>query len=245
MSAAARPYLAYLQSCLEIHYDSKFYLQHLSTFIKRSCTGGREGQPLQIREGDITCLEFDPKRPKNGPVRVGVKDPRFGCRIVCLSGFPSGEAIGYLGDLYRPRPELFLGHLAYERTMHSDRASFELPALPSRRDNIIHIRFIRLYRSRVRRSTDFETLSTERKTADAETLNHERALFSGRYTGATRFRKVNLHSSKHFSVEQLVSFSVAHIETGRWTGMRLVSTVMIILLLTSYSNLLARSRRPR
>jgi hypothetical protein len=74
--------------------------------------------------------------------------------------------------------------------------------------------------------TDFEMLSQNRKTANAATRKYEKALFEENHFGATRIRKVNLHSSQYFSVEQLVSFSVAENVPGQWTGELLANLVL-------------------
>ena len=54
--------------------------------------------------------------------------------------------------------------------------------------------------------------------ADDRCLEYERQLFQVKHYGATRFRKVHVHSSKIFSVEQMVSFSVAQQENEPWCG---------------------------
>jgi hypothetical protein len=50
------------------------------------------------------------------------------------------------------------------------------------------------------------------------TLEYEKILMNKRLFGATRFRKVNVHYFENFSAEQLVSFSVAEVANGFWTG---------------------------
>jgi hypothetical protein len=197
------------------------------------------------------CVDLDPEHPEKGPRSVDPHSPRSGCRIVCVSGLPSPEAIRWLGDEYQPRPEFLLGHLERERIFH-ERTSFELPALPSRRDNIIHIRFIRLCRSGIRSGEsessvdpDFETLSQDRQAAKEATHTYEKKLFDGGHFGATRVRKVNLHSTQYFSVEQLVSFSVVEDVPGQWTGKRHHAINAIRVQLTMCSGLPSRPRRLR
>jgi hypothetical protein len=96
----------------------------------------------------------------------------------------------------------------------------------------VHIRFIRLFRTGTRKASlgsDFEKLSQERQDAIKMTLEYEKILMDKRLFGATRFRKVNVHSFEYFSVEQLVSFSVAEVANGFWTGRQGFEIILKVL----------------
>ena len=64
-----------------------------------------------------------------------------------MEGLLAPESVGILGDMYQTRPEFFIDNLAFgSRGYGSDTSPGggrdELPNLPSKRDNIIHVRFM-------------------------------------------------------------------------------------------------------
>lgn len=137
--------------------------------------------------------------------------------IAVLEGFPSPECINTIGAREMVRPELFIGHLDFSRSLSSSQRFFELPSLPSDRSNIVHVRLLALGTTMVGEGT-LKSHAHNRIQADEKCLAFENQLFRGKQYGATRFRKVHLHNSQIFSLEEMVSFSVTQQENEPWCG---------------------------
>lgn len=202
-------YIRYIETLCELYPSSGFYLRKLAEYLRTPSDWNR-GMPGAI------CVEVDPlarHQPQLSQFSARPSNPRF----VIVEGFPAPETIAKVGSRYSVRPELFLGHLEIERTQHSERTSFELPTLPSLRGDIVHVRLIRLARSSRNRSDKWDS-GAARINANRLCHNFEEKLFRESRFGTTRVRKINAHGEKYFSVEQMVSFSVAQTSNEPWTG---------------------------
>lgn len=124
--------------------------------------------------------------------------------LVVVEGFPSPSTIRRLAIQYGIPRELLIGHLGLEKVQNSVRSCYELPALISRRENLVHVRLVSLWRTspHIRKS---RVNAKKRKTVQDAIRRHEKELFEGKY-GSTRVRRVHLHDSQHFTIEQVVSF---------------------------------------
>lgn len=145
------------------------------------------------------------------------RDPSHRPRIAVLEGFPDPGCISALGAKENIRPELFIGHLGFSRHPGSTQRYFELPALPSDRSNTIHVRLITMGQV-IDADTRLKSHAASRIRADEKCVQFEKQLFEKKQYGTTRFRKVHLHNSQVFSVEQVVSFSVTQRKTQSWCG---------------------------
>lgn len=137
--------------------------------------------------------------------------------IAVLEGFPSPECINAIGAQEKVRPELFIGHLDFSRSPHSSRRFFELPSLPCDRSDVVHVRLLTLA-TNFTGEASLKSYAQERIQADEKCFAFENQLFRGKQYGATRFRKMHLHNSQIFSLEQMVSFSVTQWENEPWCG---------------------------
>ncbi|KXX77254.1 hypothetical protein MMYC01_204945 [Madurella mycetomatis] len=146
--------------------------------------------------------------------------------LTVVEGLLAPESIGTLGEMYQIRPEFFIDHLELSNDTHAAKAwkGYELPNLPSRRDNIIHVRFMSMLQVSSE-AHPFSTVPARRLERRIKLENKRRAyeqrLFDLRHYGATRIRALHVHTERWLTVEQLVSFSVKR-EGKNWHGLLLV-----------------------
>ncbi|KID60290.1 hypothetical protein MBR_10408, partial [Metarhizium brunneum ARSEF 3297] len=141
--------------------------------------------------------------------------------LITIEGLPSPSCVAYLGSKYGLRPEYWLGHLSLGRQSPTHDKFFELPALPSRRGNIVQV-LIPFLGRRTGSSYATHVSAIERLQAQQKLEEWDRHLFQNKKFGATRLRKLHLHSSQYFSIEQLVSFTVCTRTPNSWVGIFLV-----------------------
>lgn len=209
-------YSRYIKRCFVRQVDSSLYYKQLLDYLESDV--GHGSSLLQAPR----YYELERRIASSGDVRVFneiVPDgsARKNPFIAVLEGFPSPECISIIGANEMVRPELFIGHLDFSRSLSSSQRFFELPSLPSDCSNIIHIRLLTLGTTMVR-ETALKSHAHNRIQSDEKGVAFEHQLFRGKQYGATRFRKVHLHNSQIFSLEQMVSFSVTQRENEPWCG---------------------------
>lgn len=191
--------------------ESEFYFKQLSSYVnitpRKTALGIRAFQLVKPSEDEHNTSGLkEISFPVGTTANLDVLFPS----LVIVEGHLCPEAVVALGLHFNNiRPEFFLGHLELERVrnLHS-RTSYELPALPSRRGNIVHIRLVSLWRSNASAGIPKNLEPGERVTVDKSCRHYESQLFDSERAHHTRFRKVHLHNSKHFTVEQTVSLFV-------------------------------------
>ncbi len=143
--------------------------------------------------------------------------------ITVVEGFLAPETIRILGDMYQTRPEFFIDHLepGYGYGTGISTGRYELPNLPSRRDNIIHVRFMSMLHIPGEPEQPFSSSLAsrfeQRTLLESRRCRYEQRLFKHRHYGATRFRALHVHKERRLTVEQMVSFSVTR-EGKNWQG---------------------------
>lgn len=197
--------------------ESRFYLGQLLTYIKDA------HRPTFANHGEIRSRVklIDLGNPASSTREMSrIVDPHDATNnphVVVFEGFPAPSDIGYIGARFNVPAEAFLGHLEFERVQMRDRTSYELPALPSRCNHVVHVRLVRLGRSLL--STDQAIVhGNDRQLLRENVVRHERDLFSNRDYGTTRFRNIHGQTERYFIIEQLVTFSVVAEEGKPWTG---------------------------
>ncbi|KAJ4154993.1 hypothetical protein LMH87_000261 [Akanthomyces muscarius] len=199
-----------LEKLCQTSPDSDFYLRQLLAYVNNT--------PDIRNTARISVLES----------QQAVDLARGFPSLVIVGGHLAPSTIVQLTHKYNLRPELFLGHLEIERVQNRFRTSYELPALPSQRKNIIHVRLVSLWRSPSQAAAYPAYLSAAtRQRADESCLRQEKLLFENLKSGSTRFRKVHLHSSRNFSLEQVVSFCLLPMQVGErqsWRGVYLIDS---------------------
>ena len=215
-----------LQSHGEANSPSSIYSRYINSCYGRQLAAGPYYKQLQnylLTDGSPLlqkpeCFELRTEDLKTGSLTVSdLRSPRRRPCIVVLDGFPSPQCISAIGAKELVRPELFIGHLDFTRDRSSSRRFFELPSVPSGRRNVIHVRLISMAQA-MTGDTNFKSLAQSRTQADKKCTDIERELFNKKQYGAPRFRKIHLHDSRTFSVEQLVSFSITQRENEPWCG---------------------------
>lgn len=191
--------------------ESEFYFKKLSNYVnitpKKLPLGIRAFQLVQPLEDEHNTSGL---KETGFPVGTTANPDIPFPSLVVVEGHLCPETVVALGSHFNNiRPEFFLGHLELERVrnLHS-RTSYELPALPSRRANIVHIRLVSLWRSDASAGIPKDLEPGERVKVDKSCRHYESQLFDSERACHTRFRKVHLHNSKHFTVEQTVSLFV-------------------------------------
>lgn len=202
-------YSRYITSCYSRQPAAGPYYQQLQDYLKT------DGSPhLQKPK----CFELKTEALRTGCFTDSdLSSPRRRPCIVVLDGFPSPQCISAIGAKEMVRPELFIGHLDFACGRPSYRKFFELPSVPSDRRNVIHVRLISMAQA-MTGDTKVKSLAPCRIQADKKCTDIEQQLFSKKQYGAPRHRKVHLHDSRTFSVEQLVSFSITQRENEPWCG---------------------------
>ncbi|EAQ85331.1 predicted protein [Chaetomium globosum CBS 148.51] len=156
--------------------------------------------------------------------------------LTVVEGLLAPESVGILGEMYQTRPEFFIDHLAFDSCGYGSDSRpgggrDQLPNLPSKRDNIIHVRFMSMLKisgnaQTVQPAQRFSASLTsrfERRTSlEAKRSAYDRRLFQHKHYGATRFRALHVHKEEWLTVEQMVSFSVKREGDKIWHGLLLL-----------------------
>lgn len=202
------------------------YSSYITSCYSRQLAAGPYYQQLQdylVTDGSMLlqqpkCFELRREALRTGSLTDSdLSSPRRRPYIVVLDGFPSPQCISAIGAKEMVRPELFIGHLDFTCNRSPYRKFFELPSVPSDRRNVIHVRLISMAQT-MTGDTKVKSLAQSRSQANTKCTDIEHQLFSKKQYGAPRFRKVHLHNSQTFSVEQLVSFSVTQRGNEPWCG---------------------------
>ncbi|OTA54713.1 hypothetical protein K449DRAFT_197145 [Hypoxylon sp. EC38] len=184
--------------------ESAFYFRQLLNVIRRDIIS-----PLSVNSFEVQPVDGVPSLHK-----VAFAPQSRRSTLVVVEGHISPTTLCELGNQFKVRPEFFLGHLDCERVLNRFRTSFEIPALPSRRDNLVHVRLISLWRAEPESIDPSNLKMSDRSVADNKCKKYERDLLESDRYGTTRFRRVHMHNSKYFSVEQMVSFFISRSETN-------------------------------
>ena len=208
-------YSNYIKSCFRRQHEAAPYYKQLLDFLDPGAAHGSSSLqkpryfdlPKSLRRSsDHAARDDSGDRARNAQPRIAV-----------LEGFPSPESISAIGANERVRPEVFIGHLDFSCSSTFSPEFYELPSLPSDRQNIVHIRLMTMGRT-MPGDSRLKSQAENRLKANKRCTAFERRLFEGKQYGATRFRKVHLHSSQVFTVEQMVSFSVSKSGPEPWCG---------------------------
>jgi hypothetical protein len=191
----------------------KLYYDQLVDYLSE-----RGGPQQLIREFDILYSERAPLA--NGDLSTcynGSNAQQKGPRVVVLEGFPSPRRIGRLGVTYQLSAEFFIGNLDFSQkvTRGTSYPYYEMPALPSASQHAIHFRFVSLGSVS---SGSYTGQPTEyQKTLNTRCRQNQTNLFDANLHGTTRWRQVQIHGLRHWSLEQVLSFTVSS-QSGSWTG---------------------------
>lgn len=222
----AATYSRFVQQCFLRHPASSPYYKQLLDYLASDVSQG--SSVLQAPR----YFELEKRGTSLGGMKVFKEIASGSVRnnpsIAVLEGFPSPECINAIGAQEKVRPELFIGHLDFSRSLHSSRRFFELPSLPSDRGDVVHVRLLALATT-FREEASLKSYAHERIRADEKCFDFENQLFREKQYGATRFRKMHLHNSHIFSLEQMVSFSVTQLENEPWCGECCPSVATMIL----------------
>lgn len=105
--------------------------------------------------------------------------------LLTIEGLPSPGCVAYIGSRYRLRPEYWLGNLSFGRQNPTQSCFFELPNLPSRRDNVVQVSIPALGR-RTGSSSSTHLSAQERRDAKKKLEEWDGQLFGLKKFGATR-----------------------------------------------------------
>ena len=198
-------YSKYLSDRFSSLSGSSTYYAQLDQFLSLS---GRPG--LQ----DIRCVELSRADPQNAASASTIRPIDFDSnaenpRISVVEGFPSPDCVAALALRNGIRPELLIGHLGLEYAQPPTPPIYTLPSIPSRRKEIVHIHLITLGRftSPAAQNATRHELLGKRVLVEQEATALQEQLFTQRRFGETRFRKIHVHNTQHFTFEQMVSFS--------------------------------------
>jgi hypothetical protein len=220
-------YTNFIKACYEAYPGAFRYYEELVEYINTSvdesqiasnlpkvfeALGLAEARDLPSRRWTrwwSQCALYDLNKQQHAP------------KIAVVEGLPSPEAISLLGSTFYARPEFFIGHLELYKKQIKPEGFFELPTISSRREGIIHIRTINIMRALVD-SDDGIPMEQRRASAFDSCRQTERNILIALRYGSTRIRRINVHSKRIFSFEQLVSVcaSVDPSAPGRWQGIQ-------------------------
>lgn len=208
-------YIASIVNCYRGYKESFRYFTDLADYV--SGPSARLGSSLQQPTTYLidTAPEAPPRRIPLRPAKTSKFD---GSSITTIEGHIAPSCICPLGVRLRVRPELFIGHLDFIQKSRSRTDFYELPILPSRQDGIFHVHIFSLVRSPTEHAQDHPTtgLANKRKVMNHACMQAEREFFEDQKYGATRIRRVHLHSQKLVSMEQVISFAISHDNSRDW-----------------------------
>ncbi len=209
------------------------YFYQLVDYIKSDTTNGSRITPIpsaiKIRSSSDTASLSDGQAAQPWGFDVpekNVAEIQTPC-LITIEGLPSPSCVAYIGSKYRLRPEYWLGNLSLGRQSLNQGDFFELPNLPSRRGNVVQVSIPILGR---RTGSTYVThiSAVERLQAKQKIEDWDRQLFHGKKFGSTRLRKLHMHNSQFFSIEQLVSFTVCpRKDLKGWIGKGPISLLML------------------
>jgi hypothetical protein len=211
-SEGSNAYESYIRACFRRSPSARLYYQQLLNYLARSNFAAV--QNIQYYNLQSSSLDHAPFWTEGrGP---SSEHPQ----VVVLEGLPSPKCVSILGAQYNIRPELFIGHLDFpSNSATSSFKFFELPALPSQRAMVSHVRLISLGRHSKPSQSQSGSQSHRREQATRDCQQWRRQQFSGNQYGSTTFREVYIHNAEYFSVEQLVSFTTIRRPDGQWSGL--------------------------
>jgi hypothetical protein len=226
--APAQRYNTFIQSCFCRHPEAGSYYQQLIDFILSRQAGVRSVERALKAYEFRSRARSASQNPDHTPsaasvVEVDVHTEASLPRVYVLEGHPSPESVSLLGASLQLRPELFLGHIDFQCANAMPQRHYELPTLPSRRKAVVHINIVTLCNSLLN-ETSFDTPNQQRSRAQTATEEYIKGLLLGKRYGSTRFRNVNIHDSRNFSVEQMISFSVSASKEG-WSDKSSFGTI--------------------
>lgn len=202
-------YISFIKACYNPKSDASLYYRNLENYLASA------GAATRLQK--ITSVVL---RPLPKPIwefcdfeTTGLSLPRLNI----IEGFPSPECLGALGARYKIRPELFVGHLDFQKNECPGPDFYTLPTLPSMRENIFHVRLVSLGAASAGRKS-LKSLSAQRAEVDATLNIREEKLFRERRYGETRLRAMHFYDSSHFTVEQMVSFTFSWGADNSWIG---------------------------
>jgi hypothetical protein len=203
-------YESYIRACFHRSPSARPYYQQLLDYLAQSNFAAVQN----VQYYNLQSSSLD-----HAPLWAEGRVPSSECpQVVVLEGLPSPKCISILGTQYNVRPELFIGHLDFpSNSVSSGFKFFELPALPSQRAMVSHVRLISLGRHSSR-SPQSGSQSHRREQATRVCQQWRRQQFSSNQYGSTTFREVYIHNAEYFSVEQLVSFTTIRRSDSRWSG---------------------------
>ncbi|KAJ5528252.1 hypothetical protein N7513_012411 [Penicillium frequentans] len=215
-------YLRHIRSCYRYYPEAISFYEQLADFLN-TCSGKRKSRLQEVKLFEIIPISTADVYPKAFPFATAqLHEEQHKPRIGVLQGFPHPDCIAFLGAEFAVRPEFFIEHLPLSLKPSAKDSVPELPTLPSRQDNVVRVHFSRLlkplspYSSRVSAQT---SLHMRQKRAELEDLrlNYEKSLVNHRMYGATHVRKVVVHDSDMYSVEEMLSFTIAT-HQDNWHG---------------------------
>ena len=131
-----------------------------------------------------------------------------GSQLVFLRGNPSPKWITLIGVRYFVDPEFFRRHLSFVR----GRDFYDLPALPSSSQNIIHLSTT---------SIGQQTVAALSSGQDDHKLLQDCLYRLGErpgVVGESIVRRYSVHDDASFSIEQMISICVVRRKAGGWAG---------------------------
>lgn len=209
-------YIEFIRACFRCYPESIAYYERLIDHLDE--TGPPQSSLQTVEHFEIAPLPASSTYPRNFPINVtDWSDVQQLPRIAVLNGFPSPQCIAYLGARFDIRPEFFLANLALNGRRGPQGGYYELPTLPSLRENLVRVHLISPLKSLVDNAR-ISLIARRRSDIEKACSKHEKSISQDKRFGATRYRRVNLHDSQICSVEQAVSLTITQ-DGGQWHGM--------------------------
>lgn len=226
-NSSTEDYIQAIKSCFTKQTVVSPYFYQLIDYIQSDSTNAQRITPvptaIQIRGSSDIASQSDARAMQPWGLDIQEKDidkTQAPC-LITIEGLPSPSCIAYIGSKYGLRPEYWLSNLSFGRQNPTQSYFFELPNLPSRRHNIVQV-LIPMLGRQTGGSYSTHLSALERLEAKHKLDEWDRQLLHHKKFGATRMRKLHLHNSEFFSIEQLVSFSVYARTPDSWIGKWLV-----------------------
>lgn len=217
-------YIAVIKSCFANHAVAKPYYSLLLGYLQRQSHTVSNQSAIEIVPSTHQTSQENGTKLWGTDIPISDVSRTENPCIVLVEGLPSPSSVAELGTKHNVRPEFWLGHLGLDRQSATPEPSFELPNLPSRRDNIVRVT-IPIIGRRTGGFSPLNLSTVERQQARERHESWERQILQDNKYGATRIRKIHIHNSRYFSIEQLVSYTVSPKGFNSWNGMEIVRDI--------------------
>lgn len=218
--------MQYLDVLRSRHRHGHFFARLLEDYFSGAGAGVAQ---------EVQCLEFQHDRVVTKDADAVSDNPQ----VFVLRGHLSPSRVDEVATRMLVLPEFLVRHLDLSSVSPGNQTAHGFPPLHKSHDEQLHVHIRFTCLGTIAGSTsrdDFSDLPEQRLRCRETTRRFDARLRAHRQYGETVFRDVNLHNTRHFSVEQVVSLCVLRSRDQTaphpWSGKSHVQQIYLIVALT-------------